>query len=244
MGTNTLTQRIDGDEIPAADHNELVEAFVGNIVPRNSSRVATDIAGSLGTSGLRFLRAFVTEYFIGDAGNNLKVYEGSPDEIWIERDSATGEQIRISNDKIAFYFGGNEIASFSSTTFSSLERYIPTTSIDTANIVHGLISFGENTNYQTLFNRSIAGTANKRFLIQINTFLTDSTIVNAPTDYQILLNGNVVVSRQDFPDQTQATAGTAGITEVISIPTTQTHTIRFDIRDCAWSDGTYFIMEV
>ena len=109
MGDNTLTQRVNGNNIPAADHNELVEAFVGDIVPRNTDRAAEDIAGQLGTSQYRFLRSFIQEMLIGDAANNLKIYEGAVGELWIERNSNANEIIKLRNSSIELWID-NSIA--------------------------------------------------------------------------------------------------------------------------------------
>lgn len=101
MGLNTLTARVDSEIIPAADHNELVEALGIDFVPRNASRVPTDIIGQLGTSALRWLRVFSKEYFIGDAANNLKITESAAGVIKIG--NAANDFVLISNGKCEFY---------------------------------------------------------------------------------------------------------------------------------------------
>lgn len=98
MGTGTLTSRSDGEKIPASDHNELVEALVGDYVPRNPSRAPQDIIGQLGTSVYRFLRAYIKEYFIGASANNLKIHEGATGEIWIE--NPNNDRIKIKDGSI------------------------------------------------------------------------------------------------------------------------------------------------
>lgn len=50
MGTNTLNDRSDGQKINETWFNGLNTALKGDFVPRNPSGVATDAAGSLGTS--------------------------------------------------------------------------------------------------------------------------------------------------------------------------------------------------
>lgn len=59
MSDNTIPTAVDGTRMPASDHNSLRTAFIENVVPRNSGAVATDIAGSLGTSSLEWLKAFI-----------------------------------------------------------------------------------------------------------------------------------------------------------------------------------------
>lgn len=106
MGEQALSVASAGQDIPADHHNELVAAFLQNIVPRNASRTAQDLAGSLGTSALRFLRAYVQTYHIGQASNNLIVYEGDPGEIWIERNGPTKEQIKLKDGSLEFIVAG------------------------------------------------------------------------------------------------------------------------------------------
>lgn len=106
MGDNALTSRVDGNVIPASDHNELVQALLIDLVPRNNSRVAEDIIGSLGRSDLRWLRSYIKEMYIGDSANNLKVYEGAAGELWLERNSNTDEIIKLKNGSIEMWVGG------------------------------------------------------------------------------------------------------------------------------------------
>lgn len=101
MGTNTLTGRTDGEVIPAADHNELVTALGGDFVPRNNSAVPEDIFGQLGTSALRWLRAYLKACHIGTAANNLIIDESVAGELWLR--NPTNESIRLRNGKIDCY---------------------------------------------------------------------------------------------------------------------------------------------
>lgn len=57
--SNSLSSSNDGDTITADLFNQYFQAFRGNIVPRNSSGVPTDLAGTLGESAKRFLKAFI-----------------------------------------------------------------------------------------------------------------------------------------------------------------------------------------
>lgn len=54
MGTNTIPEATQGNIIPASDHNSIRTSMIGDWVPRNSSAVATDQAGDLGTNSLRW----------------------------------------------------------------------------------------------------------------------------------------------------------------------------------------------
>ena len=106
MGLNTLSAATDGQVIPAAHHNELVTALGGDFVPRNPSRVPEDIIGQLGTSALRWLRAYVQTYHIGTASSNLIIYEGAAGELWIQRNDISKESLRIKDGLIEMYVAG------------------------------------------------------------------------------------------------------------------------------------------
>jgi len=64
MGSNNLDSAVSGATIPPEHHNSVKEALASNQVPRNTSGVATDLAGSLGEDSLRFLFAKIASgYF-------------------------------------------------------------------------------------------------------------------------------------------------------------------------------------
>lgn len=105
MGLNALVKRTDGEKIPASDNNQFVDALIGDLVPRNNSAVVEDIFGQLGTSALRWLRAYVQTYHIGNAANNLTISEGAANEIHIKR-GGSAEEIRIRNGSIELYIAG------------------------------------------------------------------------------------------------------------------------------------------
>ena len=104
MGTGTLNSRVDNELIPANDHNQLVNALVGDFVGRNNSRAAEDLFGQLGTSVYRWLRAYVETYHIGDAANNLNISEPVAGEIKIAR--GTNEYINIKLNSIELVKSG------------------------------------------------------------------------------------------------------------------------------------------
>lgn len=117
MGSNTLDNAIENKVIPIGHHNGLVQALLENLVPRNASRVAEDLAGQLGESNLRWLRSYIQEMFVGDAASGLKIYEGATGELWIER--AGGNIIKIRNGIFEFWVNGTKRFSFDS-TFASV----------------------------------------------------------------------------------------------------------------------------
>lgn len=68
MGTQTIPNRLPGENIDAAHPNLISDTFRIGLVPRNVTGIPTDLAGSLGSSALRWLAAHL---------NSLSVYAGS-----------------------------------------------------------------------------------------------------------------------------------------------------------------------
>ena len=126
MGTGALTVASAGQDIPASHHNELVEAFLQTLVPRNASRTAEDLAGSLGQSTLRWLRAYVETYHIGTASANLTISEAVAGEIHILRD-VNDEKIIIKNGSVDFYVGNSLIGRFNGAGLSG--TYLTTNTV-------------------------------------------------------------------------------------------------------------------
>lgn len=56
-GTGNLSNAVPGTTILASDFNKITGALKGDLVPRNTSGIATTSAGSLGTSSFKWLRA-------------------------------------------------------------------------------------------------------------------------------------------------------------------------------------------
>jgi len=65
VGTESLTDKANGQVIDQTWWNLIHAVLSGNLVPRNASRVATDLSGSIGTSALRFLKAFIASGYLG-----------------------------------------------------------------------------------------------------------------------------------------------------------------------------------
>ena len=82
MGTGTLPTAVGGTVIPEDDHNALKNAFQVDIVPRNSSDVAADLAGSLGQTTLRWLNGYFQKLLIGAVVSDLTIEESSGDLIF------------------------------------------------------------------------------------------------------------------------------------------------------------------
>jgi hypothetical protein len=77
MGTDNIPARSGGQTITAQFFNLLRSVLGVDIVPRNSSGVTTDLAGSVGTSTYRFLSAFAQKYNVGASASGLSIEEVS-----------------------------------------------------------------------------------------------------------------------------------------------------------------------
>ncbi len=86
MGTGSLPARADSTFITQDWFNTFNLALELDQVPRNSSGVATDIAGGLGQSALRFLKAFIASgYWVAGDMKIHHSYNGAapPGEGWM-----------------------------------------------------------------------------------------------------------------------------------------------------------------
>ncbi len=131
MGTNTLPTARAGTFIPTSHHNSLVQALSGTLVPRNSSRVATDLAGSLGSSSYQWSKAYINELFFGETGNSLKLEDDSGSlkisvggtelvtlgSSW--RDVVSGSSNTMPKNGVALMFANNSTASSSFATLGT-----------------------------------------------------------------------------------------------------------------------------
>lgn len=89
MGTNSIPTASDGTIIPAADHNSLKSAMVGDQVPRNVSGDATADAGDIGTTTFPFRKANVTAgYFFPGMIMPVHDFNGAvtPGQGWMKCD--------------------------------------------------------------------------------------------------------------------------------------------------------------
>ena len=82
MADNNLQSRADGDVAAADDVNQYRTAFVGDVVPRNSSGVKTDLAGNLGTSLLRWIAGYMQKLYLGATASGLSIEEDSGEMIF------------------------------------------------------------------------------------------------------------------------------------------------------------------
>lgn len=84
MGTNTIPVAVGGTTIPITDHNSIRTAMIGAWVPRNSSAVAADAAGDLGTSSIKWNNAYCNTYNVGDTASGLAITENASNELSLE----------------------------------------------------------------------------------------------------------------------------------------------------------------
>lgn len=65
--------------IPATHHNANRSAMTEDFVPRNSSAVATDAAGSIGTSAFRWLIGYLKTLYVGSVADNISITSNTSD---------------------------------------------------------------------------------------------------------------------------------------------------------------------
>jgi hypothetical protein len=75
-GSNSLTS-VSGGKVQTTHVNQFYSAFNQNLVPRNSSGVATDIGGDLGQSNLRWEDLFAKKLNVGASASLLFMDENS-----------------------------------------------------------------------------------------------------------------------------------------------------------------------
>lgn len=100
MGDNTLTTKSANDIISEDDVNQYKSAFNQDVVPRNTSGVATDVAGGLGTTLLRWATSYIQKIFIGSVSNNNTIEEVANDleissDFDINLDAGSGREIDL-----------------------------------------------------------------------------------------------------------------------------------------------------
>ena len=91
MGTGSFTDQNDGEVADAVDVQQLIDAGKGDLVPRNSSGVATANAGDLGTSTYPFKKAHITTGFFC-AGMIMPIHDFNgtitPGQGWMKCDGS------------------------------------------------------------------------------------------------------------------------------------------------------------
>lgn len=249
MGTGTLTSRSDGEIIPAADHNELVEAFTEELVPRNASRVATDLSGQLGTSAFRWIQAFVRDYFVGDAANNLKIYEGATGELWLERSSPSDEVIKIKSDEIELVVEGVSVLRFTDDSLLGLDKYIShdrlkhQSKLAVGRFNHGGTGDVYDTIWSETLNNCVAG---KQIVIDNDAYYLAEGGGSDSLDVRVTINGS-----EEFTDAN--INGDIGVNDrdfgrrhlwLYTIPSDGNYTVAFQARDADEVAGAYRVEEV
>jgi len=107
MGDNTLITKLDGDTISVNDVNQYKTAMNQDIVPRSTSGVATNEAGSFGTTVYRWLSGWVKTLNIGTPANNNIIDE---DGTGLRLKSDSGIQIDINGTPIGSGIDSNGIS--------------------------------------------------------------------------------------------------------------------------------------
>jgi len=77
MSTNTIPERQEGTTIFASWANDIRTAIYGDFVPRNTSAVATDQAGSLGSTSFKWLSAYLHNLYIYNSTLRTRILRAS-----------------------------------------------------------------------------------------------------------------------------------------------------------------------
>lgn len=118
MGSNSLTPENDGNTADASDVNQYRDALIEDHVPRNSSGVPTDEAGSLGTSLLKWLNAYIKRIFVGNPDSGVTLEEDSG-ELVVKVDSIEAMRVDSEGIKPGSFPAMGVLPQLKSTTFTS-----------------------------------------------------------------------------------------------------------------------------
>lgn len=73
MGSDTIPDRANSTVIDQTWFNVLRNVLKGDVVPRDTDGIATDLEGSLGTQDLRWFNAYLTELFLYDDTRSIGI---------------------------------------------------------------------------------------------------------------------------------------------------------------------------
>lgn len=121
MGTNNYQTKNPGDVITHEDPNQYKTGLTGDVVPRNTSGVPTDIFGSLGATIYRWLNTFTEKLYIGAVASGLSIEEDTGTLIFkiagVEKARINASGLTISSHGLAKVISSN----FNFTTTSKVE---------------------------------------------------------------------------------------------------------------------------
>lgn len=254
MSDNTLSVAVDQDIIPAAHHNELVEAFLQALVPRNTSRAPADLAGNLGTSIYRWDFAYIARIIIGAAAQNLKIYSGATNEIWIERGGTSNEIIKLRSGSFEFWKSGASVFSVNASGIvwsTQGDRDIPKAKVANGGYYRSSqVSDSANDEVNTPESTSFAFKASRHYLIGIQGGTISATGVGGGGNVTVEVDSNEIeglVHDITFGDPARSLNSSAPYTHGGS---DSTETVRLRVRSNGSSitvnldDARLFIMEI
>lgn len=186
MGTNTLSTKTDGQIISSGDVNQYKTALNENFVPRNSSGIATDLGGDLGTTTYGWDSAYVDEYVVGDPTNNLVMKQnlsgqlsfntGGTERFVIDANGADGAGLKASSVTTA------KIADANVTTAKIADANVTTAKIADNNVTNAKIGTGAVTNLK-IAGQTITGAK------MVNQTVTETQIgLQAVTESRIAIS--------------------------------------------------------
>lgn len=184
MGTNALSNNNQGESADAADVNQFREAFLGDIVPRNTAGIVADLAGSIGSSARRWVNGFFQKLVIGAISSGLIIEESSGSMVLKVGDN---EILSIESDQVVFKQAGSPVVTIDSTGIDS-----PGINPDSLNLGYaksGTVdtSVTGNSGFQNVSGLSVSITTNGGPVICV---LASRVTANAADAYQIGAQSN------------------------------------------------------
>jgi hypothetical protein len=174
MGSNTIPDATTGQIIPASDHNSLKEALGVDHVPRTAAGVATNKAGSLGTSLLKWLNSYVNKIFIGDApASDLTIEEDSDDMIF--KVGAT-EILRIASTGITGTFGTGVLSKLKAQVFTSSNTWDAPAEVDNVIIIGAGSGGGGGSGASGNGGGAAGGNGAQPFLVHASSIIPGETV--------------------------------------------------------------------
>lgn len=221
MSTNTIPERQDGTTIFASWANDIRTAIYGDFVPRNTSAVATDQAGSLGSTSFKWLSAYLHNLYIYNSTLRTRILRasgGANYDLTLPNDYPSFEgPLKVSTSGIVSYdLTGNSVLSGSSGAFSGTYAvYTDVTNLDVTINRNGrpvfLLIVGDSSSTNVQMSAG-ANNATVRFVRNNATILCDLKFTfadqHAPGSYNYV-DTSVTTGSTSYKLQVLAPTGTS-----------------------------------
>lgn len=218
MGTNTLTNRVDGQVVNQTFFNEIHQALNGTFIPRNASGVATDVGGDLGSSTYRWNDSYILRMFFGAIASGLSIEDDAGDIVF-KRNSIEVGRFTVNG------LDASDLVSASVTQTQMANNSIGTNQIINANVTNAKMAANSVDTTQIVDNAVTTNKINALAVTtsKINTDAVDSTKI-ADNAVNIEHFNTVGVSSQSV---SASAVGPSSTTTVASTSFNITRTGRF-----------------